>query len=450
MQKILAGLQLRPAQSLAASFLVMILVGTVLLSLPISSATGQATSFVDALFTAVSAVCVTGLIVVDTPTHFSMFGQLVILFLIQLGGLGIMTFSTSLALAFGRRIGLREKVVMQDVLDQTDVEDTKRLVVYIVKMTFLIELTGAVLLSIRWYPEFGDVGRTVYFAIFHSISAFCNAGFSLFSDSFMGYRGDITLNLILTSLIILGGIGFVVVADLHRSRFWMGRRSSTPRLALHTKLVLSVTLILLVFGTALFFLVEYNNSMNGTPIVERLLSSYFQSVTARTAGFNTLDTRSLSHAALFVTVLLMFIGASPGSTGGGIKTSTIGVLYVFTRSIFRGKEEVELFRRNVPRAVVYKAIVIVIFATSFLVALTIPLFITENAPFMDVIFEAVSAFGTVGLSLGLTSKLTDIGKVLIILLMFVGRIGPLTIAYAVGRRKERVALGYPEGRVMVG
>ncbi len=448
-QQLIARLQLKPAQSLALSFLGTILLGTVLLKLPFASAAGKSTSLIDALFTATSATCVTGLVVVDTPTHFSTFGQVVILLLIQAGGLGIMTLSTSLALIFGRRMGLRNKLAMQNVLDQVDVEGMKALILYILKMTLVIELIGAVLLFLRWAGSFGEL-RAAYLAIFHSVSAFCNAGFSLFSNSFISYKYDLVLNLIITFLIILGGIGFTVVADIQHIWFGRGRSSKPASLTIHTKLVLIVTVLLLLMGTMAIFFGEYHNSLQGIPWGKRLLCSYFQSVTARTAGFNTLEIGKLTNVTLFIIVVLMFIGASPGSTGGGIKTSTLGILVLFVRAMFRGQEKIELFNRTAPQDIVRKAVCITLLSAVLVCLLTVPLLVTEKANFIQVLFEAVSAFGTVGLSTGITPQLSLTGKLGIAFLIFAGRIGPLTVAFAVGRRRRPPGISYPEARVMVG
>jgi len=448
-QRLIARLQLKPAQSLALSFLGTILLGTVLLKLPFSSAAGKSTSLIDALFTATSATCVTGLVVVDTPTHFSTFGQVVILLLIQAGGLGIMTLSTSLALIFGRQMGLRSKLAMQNVLDQVDVEGMKSLILYILKMTLVIEVIGAVLLFLHWRGSFGEL-KAAYLAIFHSVSAFCNAGFSLFSNSFVSYKYDLVLNIIITFLIILGGIGFTVVADIQHTWFGRGRSSKPASLTIHTKLVLTVTALLLLVGTLAIFFGEYHNCLQGVPWTKRLLCSYFQSVTARTAGFNTLDIGKLTNVTLFIIAVLMFIGASPGSTGGGIKTSTVGILVLFVRAMFRGQEKIELFNRTAPLDVVRKAVCVTLLSAALVCLLMFPLLATQKANFIQLLFEAVSAFGTVGLSTGITPKLTLTGKLAIAFLIFAGRIGPLTVAFAVGRRRRPPGISYPEARVMVG
>lgn len=450
-RQLLVQLERNPAQLLALSFLGVILVGTLLLTFPSATQDGKGTPLLNALFTATSATCVTGLIVVDTPSYFSRFGQVVILCLIQVGGLGIMTLSTSMALILGRRIGFRRRAVMQDILDQTDTQSLRGLVVYIVKMTFIAELIGGVVLFIRWYGLFDEVGRTAYLAIFHAVSAFCNAGFSLFSDSLMGFVGDPVVNLVMSTLIIVGGIGFVVVGELmNREVLRRGWRYSLSLMSLHTRLVLLITGLLIGLGTLFVFFFEFDYSMLDLSLGQKLWAAYFQSVTPRTAGFNTIDFSHLKDVTLFLMVLFMFIGASPGSTGGGIKTSTLGVLVYSVRAMLEGRDEVEAFGKSIPKLLVYKSIAIMTVSSVVVIFFFALLLITQKEGFLDLLFETVSAFGTVGLSTGVTPRLTGVGKLIIIGLMFVGRIGPLTLALAVRERREKGIRRYPSGRVMVG
>jgi len=446
-----AALQLRPAQVIVSSFLTAIVVGTVLLTLPAATADGKGAGFLTALFTATSATCVTGLIVVDTPTYFSKFGQVVILCLIQLGGLGIMTFSASAALIFTRRMGIKERAMIGEFVETVKVADLTGIITYVIRMTLVVELIGALVLFLRWYPDFGSWGKAAYIALFHSISAFCNAGFSLFSNSLMRYVGDLTVNLTVTSLIITGGLGFVVVNELTSSIFARrGGKNRLSRITVHTRLVLSVTLVLLVIGTIFVFFFEFDGALRDLPLKDKLLAAYFHSVTPRTAGFNTVKVSTFSNVTLFITLVLMFIGASPGSTGGGIKTSTLGVLALSVKSMLLGRDEVEVFNRTVPKRIVYKAISIAVISFSFLTVMFALLLISEKGSFIDILFEAVSAFGTVGLSTGMTPQLSDMGRVFVIMLMFVGRIGPLTMALAIRERPQREAYKFPEGRIMVG
>jgi trk system potassium uptake protein len=444
----LSMLRFTPARVIASSFAGTILVGTVLLTLPIATAEGQGTGVLDALFTATSAVCVTGLIVLDTPKHFSTFGQVVIMGLMQVGGLGIMTFSTFLAIALRRRMGMQDRVVMQDLLEEHNIETLKSMIVSILKMTFIIEAIGALILAGAWYSWGERPRQALYLGAFHSIAAFNNAGFALFSDSLMQYRGDILINLAITGLIVLGGLGFTVIAGLSEVRPW--GKAQVPRLSCHSRLVLATTAILLASGTLMFFLAEFSKSMADFSWTERLLASYFLAVTPRTAGFNTVDTASLTDLSLFITIILMFVGASPAGTGGGVKTITFALLVLSVRSILRKREEVEVFYRTIPRETVHKALVIITFSFSLINLFTILLLVTDGAHFLPAMFEVVSAFGTVGLSMGLTPSLTAAGKVIIIVVMFIGRIGPLTMALALGEQRDRARFAYPTERVMVG
>ncbi|MGH8064324.1 MAG: TrkH family potassium uptake protein [Candidatus Entotheonellia bacterium] len=444
----LSALRFTPARVIASSFAGTILVGTVLLTLPIATAEGRGTGLLDALFTSTSAVCVTGLIVLDTPKHYSTFGQVVIMGLMQVGGLGIMTFSTFLAIALRRRMGMQDRVVMQDLLEEHNIETLKSMIVSILKMTFIIEAIGALILAWAWYSWGESPRQALYLGVFHSIAAFNNAGFALFSDNLMQYRGDILINLAITSLIVLGGLGFTVIAGLSEVRLW--GKAQVPRLSCHSRLVLATTAILLASGTLMFFLAEFSKSMVDFSWTERLLASYFLAVTPRTAGFNTVDTASLTDLSLFITIILMFVGASPAGTGGGVKTSTFALLVLSVRSILRKREEVEVFYRTIPRETVHKALVIITFSFSLINLFTILLLVTDGAHFLPAMFEVVSAFGTVGLSMGLTLSLTAAGKVIIIVVMFIGRIGPLTMALALGEQQDRARFAYPTERVMVG
>jgi trk system potassium uptake protein TrkH len=437
------------------SYVGAILVGTLLLSAPISWREGVEVKPVDALFTATSAVCVTGLIVKDTGFDFSSFGQGVILLLIQIGGLGLMTFSTFFVYLMGRRVGLRERVIVRDSFGDLLGDDPRTFVTNILKMTLCIEATGAILLYWRFSREF-DTDRAAFLAVFHSISAFCNAGFSLFSTSFMKYRSDIWVVGVIVALIVVGGLGFLVLADIAR-RPRRKRKAGARPLSLHTKMVLVVSGGLIVIGTIACFFLEMNNTLADNSLGDRIMSSVFLSVTSRTAGFNTLDTSVLSSAALFVVMMLMFVGASPGSTGGGIKTTTFGIFLALARARLRGHEEVNLFRRTVPREVVNRSIAV--FAASFSVVLLfcLALLVTERGSlggekdlFRNVAFETLSAFGTVGLSTGMTSLLTTAGRLLVSALMVIGRIGPLTMVMALAGAQKRIWYEHPREAVMIG
>lgn len=437
--------RLTPYQILVLGFAGLILAGALLLMTPQASVTGQSLNFIDALFTATSAVCVTGLVVVDTGTYFSLFGQLVIIFLIQGGGLGIVTMATLMALLIRRKINLRERLIMQEALNQMTVSGVVRLTQYIILVTLLIEFIGGTILAIRWYPELGSQG--IYFGYWHAVSSFCNAGFDLFGHfgSITRYVEDITINLTISSLIILGGIGFTVIFDVWDNHKW-------KKFSLHTKLVLITTGCLLLFGTVVIFLLEMNNPNTLQPLSwqGKILGSYFQSVSARTAGYNTVDLGQLHDATIFFLVLLMFIGASPTSTGGGIKTTTFGVLLAAVWALVTGKPDAELFKRRVSQQLIYKAFSVIMIAATLVIFVTMMMSITEQASFLQILFEVVSAFGTVGLTTGITPNLTDGGKMWIIMTMFAGRVGPVTLALALALRKQRGVVQYPEGKIIIG
>ncbi|SMC94488.1 TrkH family potassium uptake protein [Sporomusa malonica] len=445
----IAQWKLTPYQILVLGFAGLILGGAFLLMMPMASATGQRLSFIDAVFTATSAVCVTGLVVVDTGTYFSLFGQLVVVSLIQIGGLGIMAMSTLMAILIGKRINLRQRLVMQEALNQLSVAGVVRLMQYMIKATLLIEFIGGTILAIRWYQELGS--KAFYFGYWHAVSAFCNAGFDLFGSvtgpfsSITNYVNDIVVNLVISLLFILGGIGFTVIADI-----WTNRRFS--RFSLHTKVVLITTLILMIFGAIVFFLLEYDNpdTLANLSWQGKILGSYFQSMTPRTAGYNTLDIGKLTDATLFFIVLLMFIGASPSSTGGGIKTTTASVMGAAIWALIRGRNDAELFERRIPYSIIYKAFSVMLISAVLVIFITMMLSITEKQPFLKLLFEATSAFGTVGLSTGITPTLTTTGKLWLVLTMFAGRVGPVTLALALALKTRKGNLQYPEGKIIIG
>lgn len=445
-----------PSRLIILSFLGAICVGWILLSLPQAS-TKAPLSLVDSLFTATSATCVTGLIVVDTGSRFTTFGQLVILTLIQLGGLGIMTFSSFFLIVMGRRLSIKHRLVIQQSFSQVPRKDLFRLVRYVLRFTLFTEALGALLLYVKFvhlYPT----GKAAYHAIFHAVSAFCNAGFSLYKTSFVGFQGDLQVNAVMTALIILGGLGFFALADLNL----LGRLvrfRTVKKLSLHTKTVFAVTGVLLLGGTLLVLALEWQNTLAGKPFGTKLLAAFFQSVTPRTAGFNTLSTSQLTNATLFLLIMLMFVGASPGSTGGGIKTSTFGILVALMVARLKGRRNVELFRRTVPLSIVAKAISVVALALVTISLVTMLLSVSEGGwvlsrmgrgRFLEFLFETTSAFSTVGLSTGVTPNLSALGKILIAITIFIGRVGPLTLALAVGQRVGERRFEYPEENVMVG
>lgn len=451
--KFITLLSLKPAQLMLMSFAGVIGIGTVLLLMPISTATGAHTDLIGALFTSTSATCVTGLIVYDTATHFTFFGQAIILALIQVGGLGIMTFSMSLALMLRRGVSMKNASVMQDVLDQDTMMNIRRLVLFIVSMTFLLEAAGAVSLFFSWRDSFDSGWQAVWASIFHSISAFCNAGFSTFSDSLIGYKYNLPVNAVIGGLIVLGGIGFVVIGDFYHAFKKKLQRHRGPKykFRIQSRLALGWTAGLILAGTGLFYWIEQHRILTGIRTDHALLVSLFQSITTRTAGFNSCEIGALQPATLFLFIILMFIGACPGGTAGGIKLTTPAVLWAVIRAGFNHRAEPELYRRTIPVEVIQKAVMVLCSSLLFVCGATILLAVFEQKDFMDVFFETVSAFGTVGLSTGLTPELTLPGRILITLLMFIGRLGPLTIGFAFMLRIVKPAkYSYAEERIMIG
>nr|WP_274528587.1 TrkH family potassium uptake protein [Paenibacillus piscarius] len=440
-------MKLAPPQILVLGFAAVIFIGTLLLMLPVSAVSGHPLSFMDALFTATSAACVTGLAVVDTGTHLSGFGQAVILVLIQIGGLGFMTMATLLALVFRRRISLRDRLILQEAMNQSSMEGIVRLIRKVLLYSLMIEAAGAVLLSVRWSFDM-PLGRAIYYGVFHAVSMFNNAGFDLFGGhdhSLISYVGDPVINLTVLALIISGGIGFIVISDLADYR-------RKRRLSLHSKVVLSMTAGLILTGMAVIFIFEFTNTRTLGPLnlCSKLWASLFQSAAPRTAGANTVDITGLRQATQFFLVILMFIGASPGSTGGGIKTTTFTLMVGSVISMLRGREDIVLFRYRLAQERVFKALTITLLALLLIVTVSMMLSTTEKLPFLIILFETTSAFANVGLSLGLTPELTQVGKVLICLTMFAGRLGLLTLAYALGPKQGKPLYKYPEGKMIIG
>lgn len=440
-------LKLAPPQILVLGFAAVIMIGTLLLMLPVSSVAGEPLHFMDALFTATSAACVTGLAVVDTGTHLTGFGQAVILVLIQIGGLGFMTMATLFALVLKRRISLRDRLILQEAMNQSSMEGIVRLIRKVLIYSLVIEAAGAVLLSVRWAFDM-PLGQAVYYGLFHAVSMFNNAGFDLFGgyyNSLTEYAGDPVINLTVMFLIVSGGIGFIVLSDLAEYR-------QKRRLSLHSKVVLSMTFGLILTGMAVIFIFEFTNARTLGPmnLGTKIWASLFQSVAPRTAGANTLDITGLRQATQFFIVILMFIGASPGSTGGGIKTTTFTLMIGAVISMLRGREDIVLFRYRLAQERVFKALTITLLALLLIVAVSMMLSTTEELPFLMILFETTSAFANVGLSLGLTPELTQVGKILICLTMFAGRLGLLTLAYALGPKQGKPLYKYPEGKMIIG
>ncbi|MCI0764829.1 TrkH family potassium uptake protein [Bacillus sp. TL12] len=435
------NIRMSPPRVLTLSFITLTIIGTCLLKLPISTTTPI--SWLDALFTTVSACTVTGLGVVDTGKVFTLFGQLVILTLIQVGGLGIMSFAVLIAIMLGRKIGLQNRILLQQALNQTNIGGVIRLAKSLFLFSFTIECFATLLLAFEWIPKYG-VSSGLYYSFFHAISAFNNAGFSIWTDNLMSHSHSILVNVVISSLIILGGIGFTVVVDIKRKR-------NFKNLTLHSKLMLSSTLIVNIAATILIFIFEFHNpiSMKGFTPFEEGLAAYFQAVSTRTAGFNTVDMAQLTKPSLLLMMLLMFIGAGSASTGGGIKLTTFLIMLLGVLKFLQEKDDIVIFKKSIKDGLIVKSLAIVVISISFIFFAILILSITEQVPLLLSAFEVFSAFGTVGLSMGLTPKLTIIGKLTIIFMMFFGKMGPLTLAFSFARKKQR-KVKYPNEDILTG
>jgi trk system potassium uptake protein TrkH len=442
-----------PTRVIIFGYLIIVLIGGLLLSLPVSASDkGNPACFVDALFTATSATCVTGLIVKDTPRDWSPFGKTVILLLIQIGGLGYMTIGTTIVLLTGRKLSLRQRLIMKEALNILTVEGLTRFVLSILLVTFIVESLGTLILTLRFARDF-PLSSAFLQGLFHSVSAFNNAGFSLFSTNFMGYRGDLLVTLTITALIVTGGIGFIVINELYRLRCRKIRQ-----LSVHAKTVLTITGILILAGTIAILLLEWSNplTLKNLSWKEKILASYFQAVTPRTAGFNTLDIGALNPATLLSIIALMLIGASPGGTGGGIKTSTFAAMIKSLATVLRGKGDVVVFRRRLSSDIVLKSFIIGLIALLVLIAMTGILIIIEKKDLLSTTFEVASALGTVGLSTGdggvrsLAAIFSNSGKIILITTMLIGRAGLLTAGLALMKTPPPAAYRHPEGKIIIG
>jgi trk system potassium uptake protein TrkH len=443
---------LSPTRIFVLSFAAVIFAGGISLWFPFSAAKGPI-RFVDALFSSTSAVCVTGLVVIDIGKDLSTLGQVITIFLFQVGGLGIITFSTAFFVLMGRGISFKGREIVQSTFLHTPRRDFMVIAKAVLWFTFITEAVGTLFLFIRFSQDF-PAGTALYHAVYNAISAFNNCGYSLFSDNLIGYQGDLIVNLTIMGLIVHGGIGFIVQYEI-LSRL----RGLQKKLSVHTKIVIITTAILILSGAILFFIFERNRIIKDVPVLNKILASFFQSVTPRTAGFNTVDIGTLSNATLLLMIILMFIGASPGSTGGGVKTTSAALLVMLIWSRLKGSLDVSLFNRTIPREVISRTISI-IFASAFSVAIiwSVLLIAGEgNLPplesrqhFVEYLFDTVSAFGTVGLSMGVTPKLNDIQKYALIIMMFAGRVGPLTLAFSLSRGTGKRRITYAEEGVMVG
>ena len=440
--------KLTQTQMIVYGFAAIILTGSLLLTFPVASRTGEFTPYLDALFTATSAACVTGLVVVDTWTHWSLFGQIIILILIQVGGMGFMTLGVYMAILLRRKIGLRIRGILQESINSMQIGGIVKLAKKIMVGTIFFESLGAVVLMTRFIPRFGIL-KGIWYGIFHSISAFCNAGFDLLGatgeyQSLVYYAGDWVVNLVIMSLIVIGGIGFLVWNDLSINKLkW-------KRYSLHTKIVLSTTAVLILVGAVLFFFMERNNVLLGRSFDEQILSSLFNSVTARTAGFNTTDTGALTEGSKFVTMLLMFIGGSPGSTAGGVKTTTIVVLLVFMHSNMFQEAGCNIFKRRLDESAIKKASVVTCTHLCLVVMATVFLLAAQPFSLTDVLFEVLSAMGTVGMTTGITRDICTASRLVLIFLMFCGRIGSLTFALSLRGHKHDAPVKQPVEQITIG
>lgn len=438
--------KLNPSQILINSFLVIIAIGTLLLMLPIATTDGQGSGFVNALFTTTSAVAVTGLSIVDIGKEFTVFGQVVVMILIQLGGLGIMTFSSVLMMIIKKKISYNEKVVLKEGLNHETLGGIIRFIRNVIKIVIIIEGIGAILLTIVFMKDY-SFGKAFYYGVFHSISAFCNAGFALFPKNLIKYQNNYLLNFTISFLIIFGGIGFAVIQAVV---YYF--RDIKNRINLTSKIAINITMWLILFGTLIIFISEGKNSatIGNMDFFHKLSASFFQSVTTRTAGFNTIDMAQLRPATIFLFYILMIIGASPGSTGGGIKTTTFGIIIVAVISNIKNRENIEIYNRTVNDEIVKRALTVLGLSLMYISVITISILLVENIEMTKILFEVISAFATVGLSLGITSSLTVFSKILIISTMFIGRVGPLTVAIALSEKKNKMKYKFPEENISVG
>jgi trk system potassium uptake protein len=445
--RIARNLRFSTVQILAIGFAAVIFIGAILLSLPVSSISGKATPFIDSLFVSTSAVCVTGLVTLDTGTHWNYFGKTVIIILIELGGLGFMAFATLIALILGKKITLKERLVMQEAMNSFSLQGLVKMVKYILGFTFLVQLIGALLLSTQFIPIYG-LGKGIYYGMFHSISAFCNAGFDLIGEfrSLTPFAENPVIILTIAALIVIGGLGFSVWMEIYTFK-------NLNKLSFHSKVVIAMTAALLIIGWILMLLFEVNNPATLGPmsLKGKMINSLFASVTPRTAGFNSISTSDMTMPGRLLTIILMFIGGSPGSTAGGIKTTTFSIVLLTVISVIRGKEDTEVFKKRIAKDLVFRSFVITALATSLVVIVTILLSISEvGASFEYILYEVTSAFGTVGITLGLTTKLSFVGKLIISFTMYSGRLGPLTLALALAKAKSNNNIRYPEDKILVG
>lgn len=436
-------ISLNPPLVLSLGFAILISIGGILLSLPFFTKSGQATDLIDSFFVAASASCVTGLTPVNTLEHWNTYGHVLLIILIQIGGLGVMSLASIIPLILGKKIGMKSRQILKEQLNVESLEGMIVLFKYVLIFTFGTEILGAILLSIRFVPIYG-MGEGLWISIFHSISAFCNAGFDILGNSIYPLRDDVLVNLTLSFLVIVGGLGFVVTSELFRRR-------SFKNISTHSKLVLMITAILLILGTVLFYFLENRGGvLKDESLGASLLESFFQSVVARTAGFYSVDLSKIKDSTAIMLMGLMFVGGSPGSTAGGIKTTTLGVLVLSTAAVIRGENEPVVFGRHIGMEVIRKALAIFLVSFGIVLSVSFILTITENAGLVDIMYETVSALATVGASKGLTADLSRVGKILITICMYLGRLGPMTMAFAFGMKVKKSPIRYPESFISIG
>ncbi|MDD6795720.1 MAG: TrkH family potassium uptake protein [Clostridiaceae bacterium] len=439
--------RLSEVRILALGFAIVILLGGVILSLPICSKSGRYTSLVDSIFTATSAVCVTGLVTLDTGTYWNTFGQCVIMVLIEIGGLGFMSITTFIAMLLGKKITLRDRLIMQEAMNAFNIQGLVKMLRYVLGLTFIVQFSGAVLLSFIFIPRFG-VSTGIFYSIFHSISAFCNAGFDLFGNfsSLTGFSGNYLVISVISILIVIGGLGFSVLIEILNYK-------KLRKLSVHSKIVLWVTSCLIFGGALAIFLVEFGNdaTLGNMNIGEKLLNSMFSSITPRTAGFNSISTGDMTMSGKLITIILMFIGGSPGSTAGGLKTVTFGVLILTVISVLRGRNDTEAFGRRFSKETVYKSFTLFAIGMLIVVGVTMILSITEpEQNFINLLYESASAFGTAGLTTGVTQEIGTLSKFTLMFTMYCGRVGPITVLLAIIRRKKNTGIRYPEAKILIG
>lgn len=445
--------KLSPVQILSIGFATLILIGALLLSLPISSANREVTPFIDSLFTATSSVCVTGFVNLDTGSYWSYFGKTVIIILVQIGGIGFMSFATMLAIILGKKITLRDRLVLQESMNTFNLQGLVKMEKYILEFTFITEGIGAVVLATQFVPRYGLL-KGIYYSVWHAISAFCNGGFDLFGTSdnpfvsLVGWRENPIVILTFATLILIGGLGFLVWADIYNYKV-------SRKLSLHSKVVITVTLMLIFGGAFFIYVLEFNNplTMRNMSLVDKITNSVFASISHRTAGMSTIVTADMMPSSRLLTIILMFIGGSSGSTAGGIKITTVAIIIMTIHCTIKGKEETEIFKKRVSKELVLKSFIIATIGFSLIILATVLLSITEsNSGFSieSLLFETTSALATGGLTLGITPYLSSHSKLLLMILMYAGRVGPLTVALSLGKNKKKNFIRYPEGKILIG